>query len=61
MVINENIWFRCQLCGKADILVRNLLIHLQQIHPHQKWSEFETWPDGGLVIIDNTLEPNDFQ
>jgi hypothetical protein len=32
--------------------------HLRVYHP--EWPRFERWPDGALVIVDRTLEPEDF-
>lgn len=49
----------CQLCApprKVELEV--LLDHLRIVH--DRVFEPETWPDGELVVIDQTLEPRDF-
>ena len=33
--------------------------HLRLAHPHLDVAP-ERWPDGGLVVVDTTLEPGDF-
>jgi len=33
--------------------------HLRLHHPHLDVAP-ERWPDGGLVVVDTTLEPGDF-
>jgi hypothetical protein len=57
----------CQLCGErladtgedmaADML--EAMEHLRLFHPDQ-YEEPETWPDGSLVVEDQSLEPDDF-
>jgi hypothetical protein len=57
----------CQLCGEqlagtgedmaTDMLTA--LDHLRLFHPDQ-YEEPETWPDGSLVVHDESLEPGDF-
>jgi hypothetical protein len=57
----------CQLCGErlagtgedmaADMLTA--LEHIRLLHP-DVYEEPETWPDGSLVVVDESLEPNDF-
>lgn len=67
---------RCELCGhedksaveKADAegapekaMAYDILLmvdHLRLFHP--EYGEPETWPDGSLVLHDDTLEPGDF-
>ena len=36
------------------------LDHLRVMHPHQYGDGPDMWPDGTLVVIDQTLEPTDF-
>jgi len=50
---------RCDLCATfqpAD----TLLDHIRLMHPDD-YEELAVWPDGSPVIIDNTLEPEDFE
>lgn len=52
----------CHLC--PDDVARSLpqmLDHLRVVHPEEYGDGPERWPDGGVVIEDNTLEPSDFQ
>lgn len=48
----------CNLCG-ARVLVVEILVHLRVEHDVD--AEIEEWPDGEPVIIDTTLEPEDFE
>lgn len=50
------IWI-CAVCGER-IPIEHLLGHLRGAHDLDE--EPETWPDGELVIVDETLEPDDF-
>lgn len=47
----------CSQCGeKFD--ASEIIEHLYTAHGiHQEW---ETWPDGTVVLLDYTLEPEDF-
>lgn len=50
----------CHLCEPAaDVPTFDLLNHLRVVHPD--WYEPpECWPDGSVVILDETLAPEDF-
>ena len=48
---------RCLLCA-AD--VEDVLDHLRLIHPDAYGDGPLTWPDGSLVVVDETLTPEDF-
>jgi hypothetical protein len=47
----------CALCGE-NVSVEELLLHLRVEHDMDV--EPATWPDGRYVVIDTTLEPDDF-
>lgn len=47
----------CALCGER-VAVAHLIEHLRVEHDLD--AEPATWPDGSLVIIDQSLEPDDF-
>jgi hypothetical protein len=48
----------CALCGETmDATV--ILGHLRGEHGIEE--ELATWPDGEYVVIDKTLEPDDFK
>jgi hypothetical protein len=53
----------CHLCHE-DFPERTTLLelteHLRVIHPDAFGDGPKTWPDGSLVILDDTLEPKDF-
>jgi hypothetical protein len=46
----------CDICGEKQ---DDVLLHLSILHPDVV-EDFETWPDGSVVVIDSTLEPEDF-
>ena len=48
---------RCELCG-TSVALPVLLDHLRVEHGF--YEEMERWPDGELVIIDETLQPHEF-
>lgn len=49
----------CQLCEPPRrVSVEALLEHFRIVHDLD--AEPERWPDGELVVIDSTLEPDDF-
>jgi hypothetical protein len=56
-------WVHCQLCrneGKPDrVMLKYLHAHLRLAHGET--FEILTWPDGEPVVIDKTLEPDDFE
>ena len=49
----------CLICRGwvADDLTAD---HIRLIHPG-RWDEPETWPDGRPVVVDLTLNPDDFK
>jgi hypothetical protein len=49
---------RCDIC-KTDVRTTDLLSHISVYHP-DLYEPIETWPDGQPVVIDTTLEPEDF-
>lgn len=58
---------KCELCGHEDKSAADkemaddivlMLDHLRVMHPEQ--GEPERWPDGSLVLHDDTLTPEDF-
>lgn len=48
----------CALCERR-FAVENIWEHLRIVHGVE--GEIAEWPDGEPVIIDTTLEPDDFQ
>lgn len=48
---------RCALCGD-EVAAADVLEHLRAEHDLEV--SLEQWPDGSVVIIDQTLEPADF-
>ena len=50
----------CTLCGDRhdDILI---LDHLRVVHPDAYGDGPARWPDGSLVVVDQTLTPEDFR
>ncbi len=50
---------RCELCGDA-MDASKILDHLRLFHPDEYGDGPEQWPDGGLVVHDDTLDPDDF-
>jgi len=54
-------WF-CQLGSDEPIEADDLdavAEHLRLMHPDQD-HEPQRWPDGDIVVVDQTLEPDDF-
>lgn len=51
----------CELC-KERVDATTIFDHFERVHGMSRddW-RFETWPDGELVIHDDTLTPGDFQ
>ena len=47
----------CNLCGRS-VPDPDLMRHLADEHDLEL--EIQTWPDGSPVIVDTTLEPEDF-
>lgn len=48
----------CGLCGER-IPAEDVIVHLQVWHDVDV--SVEEWPDGSAVIIDRSLEPDDFK
>lgn len=44
----------------GQVNVESIIDHIRVMHPDQ-YEEPERWPDGSLVIYDDTLTPDDFQ
>lgn len=50
----------CNLCEPPHrILIADLVEHLAVVHGYE--ADVSTWPDGSPVIVDKTLEPDDFR
>lgn len=49
------------ICGycRNRVPIEMIFIHLREIH--DVTPEIECWPDGNPVVIDHTLQPEDFQ
>lgn len=47
----------CALCG-LTVPVEEIVEHLRD--EHELEAEPATWPDGEVVIVDQSLEPEDF-
>ncbi|HEY3259622.1 MAG TPA: hypothetical protein VGJ95_05025 [Pseudonocardiaceae bacterium] len=52
----------CHVCppGCQNVPDDDMLDHLRVIHPDLYGDGPERWPDGRVVIVDMTLEPDDF-
>jgi len=53
----------CHLCHEdfpEGTTLNELVDHLRVIHPDQFGEGPATWPDGDVVIYDDSLEPKDF-
>lgn len=48
----------CNVC-EEDVPSHDLMGHIRVMHP-DLYEEPLTWPDGSYVIIDESLEPQDF-
>jgi hypothetical protein len=48
----------CGLCGER-VAAADLIVHLRVEHDFDE--DVETWPDGTPVVVDTTLEPDDFK
>lgn len=59
---------KCELCGHEEkpesgqMLddVRLIDDHLQRMHPQEYGDGPERWPDGEVVLEDETIDPSDF-
>lgn len=55
---------KCLLCHDewpdAEGGIESFLDHLRVMHPDADHGEPERWPDGALVIHNDTLTPEDF-
>lgn len=50
----------CNLCDPPRRMpLEEIVQHLDRVHGQTV--EFETWPDGEVVIHDDSLEPRDFE
>jgi len=50
----------CLVCQPPQVIGTGILGHLRLMHPGQYGDGPAEWPDGGLVINDLTLQPDDF-
>jgi hypothetical protein len=50
----------CDLCHEP-VEDDHLLEHLRLLHPDDYEDGPERWPDGDIVVHDQTLEPKDFR
>ncbi len=52
----------CRICGQRfeEGTSHLLLPHLRDEHPDEWGDGPMTWPDGEIVIVDETLTPDDF-
>lgn len=54
---------KCNLCGDewpdAEGGLESFIDHMRVLHPAE-YEKPERWPDGSLVVHDDTLEPEDF-
>jgi hypothetical protein len=50
----------CLLCQPPEEAGAGILEHLRIFHPEAYDDGFMRWPDGRLVVVDLTLEPDDF-
>lgn len=51
--------FNCALCDER-VLLDKIEDHVRIFHPDH-YEPLERWPDGNPVIIDDTLEPEEFE
>ncbi|MFJ1539317.1 hypothetical protein ACIODS_12310 [Micromonospora chalcea] len=51
----------CNLCPPDDNHVHadSILDHLRLMHPDEYGDGPARWPDGGNVVVDTTIEPDD--
>lgn len=52
--------FHCALCPEVMAGIGEATEHLRLMHPDQYGDGPERWPDGGVVLDDQTLSPEDF-
>jgi hypothetical protein len=45
----------CHVCHQSDVPIPEVMDHLRS-HGYEP----ERWPDGGIVVVDKTLGPEDF-
>lgn len=50
----------CAIC-QEPVPTHDLLGHLRVMHPAEYGDGPERWPDGGLVVLDATLTPEEFR
>jgi hypothetical protein len=55
--VTEDVMGTCGLCGER-VMASELIVHLRVEHGIEE--DFERWPDGEIVVHDETLEPGDF-
>jgi hypothetical protein len=50
----------CLLCQPPEEVGASILEHLRIVHPDAYGDGPQRWPDGRLVVVDQTLEPANF-
>jgi hypothetical protein len=50
----------CLPCQPPEVISADILGHLRLFHPDTYGDGPDRWPDGGLVVVDQALEPGDF-
>lgn len=50
----------CLLCQPPEVVGPAILEHLRLFHPDAYGDGPQRWPDGRLVVVDQTLDPADF-
>jgi hypothetical protein len=50
----------CLLCQPPAMVGTGILDHLRVLHPDAWDDGFDRWPDGTMVVLDETLQPADF-
>jgi hypothetical protein len=51
----------CHLCHTTGLTTPEMLNHLRLLHPEQWGDGPGRWPDGAPVVVDTTLQPEDFR
>lgn len=56
----DDVPFHCQLCPEVLTGITEADDHLRVMHPEEYGDGPQRWPDGGVVLDDQTLDPKDF-
>lgn len=51
----------CGLCPVDGLTLGEMVTHLHDAHGVDLGADLERWPDGEPVVVDATLEPEDFR